>query len=676
MRVGIGYDIHQLVEGRPLIMGGITIPFEKGLKGHSDGDALLHAIADALLGALAMGDIGRHFPDTDPANKNLDSAKILASAAAMVRERGYDIANIDTNIIAESPKFAPHIIKICERVAAIAGIAPELVSIKARTNEKLDAVGRGEAIAVQAIVALEPAGKGDEAVTKGGGSMSAQTISEETTETIAAPLMMYNTLTRKKEEFEPLVEGSVRMYACGITAYDSCHLGHARSALAFDIIYRYLKHMGLDVTFVRNFTDVDDKIINRANKDGVSCEELSTRYIEEYRQDMAALGVATPTIEPRATEHIADMIATISKLIDKGYAYATESGVYFSVRKFKGYGKLSGKNIEDLESGARVEVDEKKQDPLDFALWKASKPGEPAWESPWGAGRPGWHIECSAMSSRYLGQPFDIHGGGRDLIFPHHENEIAQAEGAEGKQFARYWLHNGFININAEKMSKSLGNITTIRAMLANFDAEVLRFFLISSHYRSPLDYTPQAMDDAKASLTRFYETAARVQKIHPGKSAEKPPADIPEGEELREKLMAFESRFESAMRDDFNTAGAIGTVFDLVRVLNRYLDASGGRQTPFSGWVMLRVTRIQYLLDAVLGVFGSDPSEYLGRMKDKGAASAGVDAARVEALIAERKAARTSRNFGRADEIRKELDAMGVELKDNPDGTTAWMMK
>ncbi len=501
-------------------------------------------------------------------------------------------------------------------------------------------------------------------------------MGEDVTVSTIEPIYVFNTLTRRKEEFKPLRPGKVAMYACGITAYDSCHLGHARAALAFDVIYRYLVHRGYDVTYVRNYTDVDDKIINRANENGESCETIAQRYIDEYQEDMAALKVRAPTIEPRATEHIPEMIATIEKLVAKGLAYQTESGVYFSVRKFKDYGKLSGKNIEELESGARVQVDETKQDPLDFSLWKASKPGEPRWDSPWGPGRPGWHIECSAMSSRYLGQPFDIHGGGRDLIFPHHENELAQAEGAEGKQFVRYWLHNGFININAEKMSKSLGNITTIREMLKQYDYEVLRLFLIGSHYRSPLDYTSHAMEETKASLDRFYETALRIQKVHPGKVSGVPEAESPAGEDLKEKLQGFYPRFHQTMSDDFNTAGAIGAVFDLVRSINRYLDAAGDARTPFSGWVVLQFSRIQHVLDEVLGVFGSNPVDYQRRMKERGAKGAGVDAARVEKLIEDRKRAREAKNFLRADEIRDELNSLGVELKDRPNGTTTWKMK
>ncbi len=490
-------------------------------------------------------------------------------------------------------------------------------------------------------------------------------------------LFVYNTLTGKKEQFVPLNPPRVHMYVCGITAYDTCHLGHARAAVVFDTVYRHLRRSGFDVTYVRNYTDVDDKIINRANKEGESCTTIAERYIEEYERDMTDLGVQMPSIAPKATEHIADMIATVKALIERGYAYEVNGTVFFSVRKFKDYGRLSGKNIEELESGARVEVDESKQDPLDFALWKAAKPGEPTWDSPWGPGRPGWHIECSAMSTKYLGQPIDIHGGGRDLIFPHHENEIAQAECAFGKQFVRYWLHNGFININTEKMSKSLGNITSIREILSHYDAEAVRLFLLTSHYRSPLDYTDKAMEEAASALTRFYDTAARLHAIHPGKAATKSEQpETEEGRELKEALLRFEGGFNAAMDDDFNTAMAIGQIFEIVRLTNRFLDVIDPQRSPFAGWVVLQFMHLQHMADEALGIFGSDPRDFSRRTQERAHANSGVDPDAVEKLIAERKAARVAKDFARADAIRKELADMGVEIKDRPDGTTEWRLK
>lgn len=487
-------------------------------------------------------------------------------------------------------------------------------------------------------------------------------------------MKVYNTLTRKKEDLKPIKKGEIGIYVCGITAYDSCHLGHARSAICFDVIVRYLRHKGYDVTFVKNYTDVDDKIINRSNKEGRSCKEISEQYIDEYRRDMAILGNLPPDIEPKATEHIIDMIVTIKKLIENGYAYVKGGDVFFSIRKFKGYGKLSGKNIDNLEAGARVDVNEIKDDPLDFALWKASKPGEPKWPSQWGEGRPGWHIECSAMSSKYLGQPFDIHGGGRDLVFPHHENEIAQAEGAEGKQFVNCWLHNGFLNINAEKMSKSLGNFRTINDVVKGHGAEVVRYFIVSNHYRSPIDYTEKAILDASAALDRFYETARRIPKTDKKCSKAKPSTEIEKA--VLEAFDNVEKNVSTFMDDDFNTAGAIGAVFDGVRVANRYLDTCPKDSDKFYKWFTEKWESLRNEWNSILGLFGSDPNKYFEEKKNRLGNANKIDETKIEKLIMERKEAREGRNFKRADEIRAELDQLGVVLKDRPDGTTEWQLK
>ncbi len=489
-------------------------------------------------------------------------------------------------------------------------------------------------------------------------------------------LTLYNTLTRKKEEFVPIKDKKVGMYVCGITAYDSCHLGHARAAVVFDTIVRYLRYKSYDVTYVRNYTDVDDKIINRANKEGVSCGEISERYIKEYEEDMGGLGVALPDIAPKATEHIPEMIEAVKKLIDRGLAYELEGSVYFSVRKFVGYGKLSGKNIEDLESGARVEVDEKKKDPLDFALWKASKPGEPKWASPWGEGRPGWHIECSAMSAKYLGQPFDIHGGGRDLVFPHHENEIAQAEGACGCQFVKYWLHNGFININAEKMSKSLGNIKAIKEIREIFDPEVIRYFILSSHYRSPIDYTEENINNAERALVGFYTSLDQIKKC-----AEFPTPSPSRGEgqgegDLLKKVESLKKNFEDMMDDDFNTAGAVGAVFEIMNEVSGYVTAKKKNVTDVSKNICASFMEATNSIGSVLGFFVSDPVVFRERRKQFGIKRYNLDASKIESLIGERTDARKSKNFARADEIRNELNAMKVELNDRPDGKTEWTVK
>ncbi len=394
-------------------------------------------------------------------------------------------------------------------------------------------------------------------------------------------LQVYNTLTKSKEAFIPLEPGKIKFYVCGVTVYDYCHIGHARSAIVFDVIYRYLLHLGYETTYVRNFTDIDDKILRRAREEGADFREIARRYIQAFYEDMDALGVLRPTLEPLATENIPCMIEIIKILVDKGIAYQSGTDVYFEVEKFEGYGKLSGRQLEDMVAGARVEVDVNKKNPLDFVLWKGSKPDEPAWDSPWGPGRPGWHIECSAMGSHFLGSTFDIHGGGKDLIFPHHENEIAQSEAAFGVPFVRYWLHNGFVNINNEKMSKSLGNFFTIRDVLQHINAEALRLFVISKHYRSPVDFSDEAVAEAEKGLDRLYGTVAAV------KERTSPPGDTPiadkalmeQDKELFEEAESLPRAFNEAMDNDFNTAQAIGYLFNLQRHLQRFMDRFGQKK-------------------------------------------------------------------------------------------------
>jgi cysteinyl-tRNA synthetase len=476
------------------------------------------------------------------------------------------------------------------------------------------------------------------------------------------PVQIYNSLNRRKEEFVPLAPGRIGMYACGVTVYDLCHIGHARSLVVFDVIYRYLRYRGFEVTFVRNFTDIDDKIINRSNERGISWKELADKYIEEFYVDMDRLGLLRPTIEPRATEHIAEIIELVRRLEEKGLAYEIDGDVYYRLQGFKGYGKLSGKNVADLLSGARVEVDDRKESPLDFALWKKSKPGEPSWPSPWGAGRPGWHIECSAMSQKYLGETFDIHGGGKDLIFPHHENEIAQSEGATGKPLARFWIHNGFVNIDQEKMSKSLGNFLTIRELLEEVHPEVLRFFVISSHYRSPIDFSRENVATAAAGLERLYQSLERLDEL----AGTAPAAD---GCALDERLSAWRADFIRAMDDDFNSAAAVAVLFDASKEINRWLD---GQEIPAAA--AARVAAAFRELGGVLGLFGESPAAFL-----KGAAGGSGDGelgeAEIEALVAERAAARAAKNWAEADRIRDLLEARGVILKDSAAGTK-WQRK
>jgi cysteinyl-tRNA synthetase len=468
------------------------------------------------------------------------------------------------------------------------------------------------------------------------------------------PLKLHNTLSGRLEEFVPLVPGKVGMYVCGVTVYDRSHIGHARALVTFDVLYRYLRYSGYDVTFVRNFTDVDDKIIARAQRAGIPAAELAEANIRAFAEDVNVLGCLRPTIEPRATENIPQMIELIRELESKGLAYAVGGDVYFAVERFSGYGKLSKRKLEDMEAGSRVEVDERKRNPLDFALWKSSKPGEPVWDSPWGPGRPGWHIECSAMSARYLGQPFDIHGGGTDLIFPHHENEIAQSEGAKGCAFARYWVHNGMVSIGQEKMSKSLGNFMTVHEGAARVGGEALRFFVLRTHYRSPLEFSPHRLDEAAQGLGRIYETLRRADE------AITSPVDA--DAEVRRQ-------FVEAMDDDLNVARAIGITFETVRAINRELDA-GRDLRQVAAWRAAIAD-----IGDVLGVAGSPPAEYLARERREHLAVAEISVAEIEQLIAARNDARKQRNFQRADEIRAELKAKGVVLEDTASGT-AWRVE
>ncbi|MBI5875670.1 MAG: cysteine--tRNA ligase [Deltaproteobacteria bacterium] len=477
------------------------------------------------------------------------------------------------------------------------------------------------------------------------------------------PLQIYNSLNRQKQEFKPIKTNEITMYVCGPTVYDLSHIGHARSAVAFDVVYRYLKYKGFNVKYTRNYTDIDDKIINRANKDGVPWNEISERYIKAFDEDMAALDVELPTFRPKATETIREMIDVIQTLISKGFAYAMDGDVYYSVRKFAGYGKLSGKNIEELEAGARVEVDERKKDPLDFALWKSSKPGEPSWPSPWGEGRPGWHIECSAMSQKFLGDTIDIHGGGKDLIFPHHENEIAQSEAATGKPFVRYWLHNGFVNIEKEKMSKSLGNILTIRDALKNYSAEAIRLFLLSSHYQSPIDYSADALKEAEAALERYYRTLERMERDWPNV------ANAPIPEEVKQEIL---KPFIHAMDEDFNTVAVKRFIFQWVNDVNSLMDFASrtGIDEEFQK-TLPRAALIFKEIGGILGIFNRNWQEYFQEKKSRSR----IPADEIEKLIVKRAEARTNKDFKKADDIRKELEEKGVLLEDTPKGTV-WRMK
>jgi len=488
-------------------------------------------------------------------------------------------------------------------------------------------------------------------------------------------LKIYNTLTGRKEEFIPLEPRKVKMYVCGVTVYDVSHIGHARSAIVFDIIRRYLRYRGFQVKFVKNFTDIDDKIINRANKDGIPWYEVVRIYTEKYYEDMHRLGVDDADVEPRATEHIPEIIELIKGLMEAGHAYAVDGDVYFSVLSFPEYGKLSKRDLDDMIAGARVEIDERKRNPMDFALWKSSKPGEPAWESPWGPGRPGWHIECSAMSRKHLGDTFDIHAGGADLIFPHHENEIAQSEALTKKPFARYWVHNGFITVDKEKMSKSLGNFFTIEEILDKFDPETVRLFLLQTHYRSPIEFSDEPLREAEHSLERYYQTMERVEEFLAAKAGpgeQKPgsrPSEVPRA--FEEAVSSFKPEFIGAMEDDFNTALAIGHMFELIKEINRSLDS---RPSGIMAEEALRqAMRLLSETGGVLKIFTKTPREWLlSLIKIK---RLDITEAEIERLISERQAARREKNFTRADEIRKELDEKGILLEDKKD-RTVWRVK
>ncbi len=481
-------------------------------------------------------------------------------------------------------------------------------------------------------------------------------------------IKIYNTLTRRKEPLTPLEPNHVKLYVCGITSYDYCHIGHARSALAFDMIVRYLRYRGYEVTYVRNFTDIDDKIIKRAAEQGTTTKELANRFIDEFYIDMDALGIDRPTIEPKATEHIYEMITMISELIGSGKAYQAGSDVYYSVDNFPEYGKLSGRNLEDMQAGARVLVNERKGNPMDFVLWKGSKPGEPAWESPWGPGRPGWHIECSAMSRKYLGTTFDIHGGGQDLIFPHHENEVAQSEGANRTPFVTTWIHHGFVTIRDEKMSKSLGNFLTIRDILRMYHPEVIRFFIFSTHYRNPLDFSESAMQDATAGLDRLYTCVAAINGLTMDGDPEAPSV-ISNKDRMR--LTSIEERYRQAMDNDFNTAQAQAVLFDIAKIINKIKTQLPENPGAEDIRLLQETLGTFKKLAAIMGLLQEEAAGYLRRKKAVLLERLDIDENTINELIRERNHARKVRDWTRSDRIRDRLLENDIELKDGPEGTT-----
>lgn len=483
-------------------------------------------------------------------------------------------------------------------------------------------------------------------------------------------LHVYNTLTQAKEEFKPIKEGNVGMYVCGPTVYGPCHVGHARAYVNFDVIYRYLKFKGNEVTYVRNYTDVDDKIIKRAGEEGVGSEEIAAKFSAEFDADMEALGILKPTHAPRVTEHMGEIVNLVSGLVEGEHAYESGGDVFFSVSSFHGYGKLSNRDQDSMIAGARVDINELKRDPLDFVVWKSAKPGEPSWDSPWGKGRPGWHIECSAMSMKYLNETFDIHGGGSDLIFPHHENEIAQSEALTGKTFANYWLHNGHVNLKGEKMSKSLGNIRSIGEVLKLYPAEALRMWIITVHYRSPIDFTENALNDAKDHVVKFYETLQKADEVASGAEPGLPDGDMDDsGEHLANILQKAEEKFVEAMDDDFNTALAMANLFDLPKALNRFL-AEKERTLDEERSMSATAAETLRKLGGVLGLFVSEPAGFLDSVKQSSLEKLSISEDEIGKLITERTAARKSKDFARSDAIRDELAGHGITLEDTPTGT------
>ena len=464
-------------------------------------------------------------------------------------------------------------------------------------------------------------------------------------------IKVYNTLNKKKEEFIPLTPGEVKMYVCGPTVYNFFHIGNGRTFIVFDTIRRYFEYRGFKVDFVQNFTDIDDKMIKKANEEGTTVKKIGDTYIKEYYQDADALNIERATVNPRATEFIGEIIKFVKGLVDKEYAYEVDGDVYFSTKKFEGYGKLSGQNIEDLQSGARISIDERKKDPMDFAIWKAQKPGEPAWNSPWGMGRPGWHIECSCMAKKLLGETIDIHAGGSDLKFPHHENEIAQSEALTGEPFARYWLHSAFVNVNNEKMSKSLNNFFTAREILERYDADVIRFLMLSAHYRQQLNFSEDLLESAKASVERIYNAIGNLENLIDEVSRE----EMNEGEKAYlESLNKYKEKYIEKMDDDFNTADAITAIFDLIKDTNTNITIDSSKELAQKALELIRE------LGAPLGMFQKSTK---GNLEEE-----------IEALIAKRRQARKDRDFALADKIRDELKDRGIVLEDTPQGVR-WKM-
>ncbi len=686
-RVGSGHDTHRLGEGRPLILGGVRVPHSRGLIGHSDADVVLHAVTDALLGAAGLGDIGDLFPDTDPAYQDANSAIFVREALARLNRLGWRPVNLDVTIFAQEPKLGPVKDRIRQNVAELVGLQPECVNVKAKTGEHVGHIGRSEAIGCQATVLIK-------AVSHSPLSAS-EKASETTAKGTAMSLQVYSTLTRKKEPFPKRPGELVTMYVCGPTVYKPSHIGHMVGPVIFDAVKRYLTYLGYAVKWVVNITDVDDKLIAAAAKQNTTVKDLAERMTADYFACLKKLNVTGIDGFPKATDHIADMIATISGLIEKGYAYPAEGDVYFNVARDEDYGKLCGFDPEALQEGSRIEASTKKKNANDFALWKSAKPGEPAWPSPWGDGRPGWHIECTAMAQKILGDTIDIHGGGLDLRFPHHENELAQSESSTGQPFARIWMHNGLLKMGSGKMAGSVGNVLNVVDALKHVTGEGLRFFLLNTHYRSPIDLgewdprdpktgaIPPGLDAARKAHDTFVRLAERFDRVTGRKFFEEtvPTAVISDRALKWPEFRQYLTRFCEFMDDDFNTGGAVGVLFELVKRVNKVAD-DGRLEFPEQANLSSRLefeegALLAKELGGILGLFFEAPTATLGG-DDKvvaGLMQLVIDLRnnlRAEAKkIAVKDDPTKKMLFDQTDLIRKRLAELGITLEDRPAGTT-----
>jgi cysteinyl-tRNA synthetase len=692
-RIGLGEDSHRLAPGGPLRLGGVELPHAKHLVGHSDADVLLHAITDALLGAAALPDIGELFPNSDEALRGCDSAEILRAAWRRVASAGYRIVNLDCVLLLERPRFAPHKQAVCRRIAEILGIAPDAVNCKAKTGEGVGSIGREEAVAARCVALLEFHSADTPTMTTAANADRQQVELSPPHPT----LHIYNSLTRRKHPFRTVRPGKVGIYLCGPTVYDKAHIGHMVGPVIFDCIKRYLAYCGYEVTWVVNITDVDDKLIHKARERGISMLEVAEENIADYRHNLAALGVDQIDHFPRATDCMPGIVALIEKLIDRGFAYAADGDVYFDVARDPQYGKLSNRSIDAVQ-GDGGEGADRKRSAADFALWKGAKPGEPSWDSPWGPGRPGWHIECSAMSRQLLGETFDIHGGGLDLVFPHHENEIAQSECCHGKPMVSYWAHNGLLRRDPAagkiggrqereaatapddaaggKMSRSKGAGGLAR-LIAGQGGERIRFFLLRTHYRSTVLFSEEAVREAGAGLETFFRLFKRYARIA-GDDFHRlsAPADREAAEQQARRArdsgdptlaaaLTCRERFLAAMDDDFNTGGAIGELFELARLINKFCDEhqlEAARPSPERVAELTRLMSVLRELSGVLGLFLQPPADAPRGQSD---ALAGA----LQVLLDLRSQARAARQFAVADAIRDGLAPLGIAIEDRPGG-------